>query len=681
VTLPHLLAGPIVRRTESTRVTIWLATTDSVSLSGELLRLPGDARSEPVPIASAGARSARLGPRLAVHLVSLTPDEGVFPTDQLLAYDIHVHGGRDRAEPQSLASLGLLRGDRSLSYDGFPLPTVCIREATPALTLMHGSCRLLHGAGEDALVAADEAIAGVAHDIGQRPSAMFLTGDQIYADDVAAPIIGHIRRLATQLMGRRDETSVPDMPSLGELPVDGRSDLISARARFTSERAGNHLVSFGEFAAMYLMAWNEAVWPDAFPSGAELARDQRSSPARLRAARKYDRQRRYLEGARRALPSVRRVLANTPTYMNFDDHDTTDDWNLTQSWRDRVHDSPAGRRIVANALAAYWAFQGWGNDPDSYDDAFVATISAFLTGGATSAEEFEDLLWSFDRWSYLAPTEPPTIVLDTRTQRGYDSPDGGARLLGMEARARVAELVRRSGYRREDPLIVVSAVPVFGFELQERRQKYLVDKLGPYEIDFEAWHSNLRGLVDLMQLLVEDIDPSSCILLSGDVHYGVNARASFVIEDHVLLFTQLVSSGLKHASPAAKAALNTLGRLLRLKHQRLGWDGPPEGKRQNKLADRIMLRAVNTDEWTDDSPVFLAPRDVKLLGIEQDPDFRECRIYVRPRGRNSSILVGENNCGLVQVEGEEVTHRLLARGKNRTRAHVATITLNTEGLV
>jgi hypothetical protein len=49
--------------------------------------------------------------------------------------------------------------------------------------------------------------------------------------------------------------------------------------------------------------------------------------------------------------------------MIFDDHDVTDDWNLTARWRHRVHASPAGRRIVANALAAYWAFQGWGNDP------------------------------------------------------------------------------------------------------------------------------------------------------------------------------------------------------------------------------------------------------------------------------------------------------------------------------
>ena len=37
-----------------------------------------------------------------------------------------------------------------------------------------------------------------------------------------------------------------------------------------------------------------------------------------------------------SLPRVRRALANVPTYMVVDDHDVTDDWNLGRAWRDRV---------------------------------------------------------------------------------------------------------------------------------------------------------------------------------------------------------------------------------------------------------------------------------------------------------------------------------------------------------
>lgn len=680
--LPRLLAGPILRRTDARAVNIWVATTGSVNVRATVFRFADGPGSAPVAIASAPARSARLGKSLSVHLVTVVPDDG-FPTDELLAYDVTLRGRDEASEGDGLGSLGLLQGPTALSYGDLPFPTFYIREQAPALKVMHGSCRLLHGAGEDALLAADEIIARRPLEVAERPSAIFLTGDQIYADDVAAAMVGHIRRLATELVGTDDETSVPQIPSLAEIPVDGRGDLVRERARFTSEKPQNHLMSFGEFAAMYVTAWNEAVWPASWPSADEaLTRGDGSRVARARARWKYESQRKHLGSARAALPSVRRVFANTPIYMSFDDHDTTDDWNLTRAWRDDVRQSPTGRRVVANALASFWAFQGWGNDPESFDEAFIDTLTGFLSEDeAFDGDAFDSLLWSFDRWSYSAPTRPPTIVLDTRTQRDYDSGEGGARLLGANARRRVTDLVGRSGYRVEHPLIIVSAVPVFGFELQERRQKYLVDKLGPYGIDFEAWHSNLRGLVDFMQLLVEEIDPSSCILLSGDVHYGVNARASFMIEGKTLLFTQLVSSGQKHASAAARSTLNSLGRLLKTKHERLGWDEPPECKRKGKLADRIMLRAVNTDEWAADSPVFLAPRDVKVLGIGQPPDFRECRIYVRPEGRNSSILVGENNMGLISLEGREITHRLLARGKGRTREHVATINIELQDLV
>src|SRR5581483_3273240 len=119
-----------------------------------------------------------------------------------------------------------------------------------------------------------------------------------------------------------------------------------------------------------------------------------------------------LARARAALPAVRRVLANMPTYMIFDDHDVTDDWNLTARWRDRVHASPAGRRIVANALAAYWAFQGWGNDPCRFGREFSYTILAHLAeGGQGTAARYDEVLWGFDRWSFTCPTTPVTVCL------------------------------------------------------------------------------------------------------------------------------------------------------------------------------------------------------------------------------------------------------------------------------
>ncbi len=100
-------------------------------------------------------------------------------------------------------------------------------------------------------------------------------------------------------------------------------------------------------------------------------------------------------------------------------------------------------------------------------------------------------LWSFDRWCFHAPTDPPTIFLDTRTQRGYDSPEGAARLIGKAGRKTTLTTIERAGYKSGDPQILVSPVPIYSLEMQERRQKFLKGKLGPYAVDFEAWHSNL----------------------------------------------------------------------------------------------------------------------------------------------------------------------------------------------
>ena len=63
----------------------------------------------------------------------------------------------------------------------------------------------------------------------------------------------------------------------------------------------------------------------------------------------------------RGLAKVRRVLANVPTYMIFDDHDLTDDWNLNPIWYDRVMATSLGTATLRNGLVAYALFQDWGN--------------------------------------------------------------------------------------------------------------------------------------------------------------------------------------------------------------------------------------------------------------------------------------------------------------------------------
>jgi hypothetical protein len=669
--LNTLLAGPILRRAEPQRVSIWLATSQPVCARAEIFDLGRDHRPG-TRLGGGASERLQLGPRLFVHLIQAVPDGEAFPVQQLLAYDIELCEGDD-SSGRSLRELGLLGRPDGLAYADLPLPGFFLRAEASPLHFLHGSCRLLHGEGEDAMAAADGATARHAEDIASRPSALYLTGDQIYGDDVAGPLIGYVNRLGRELMGDGDDTSVPGIIRLSEVGIYGRQRLAAA-ANLTSDTADNHLFTFGEFAAMYLLAWSADTWPAAFPTASQAIRSTRRIPSLtvMWQRRKYAAEEKRLAYAHQALPAVRRVLANHPTYMIFDDHDVTDDWNLTSAWRESVHQSPTGRRFVANALAAFWAFQGWGNDPDLYDESFKDTISGFLTQrGDIDAATFEHALWSFDRWCFHAPTDPPTIFLDTRTQREYDSPDGAARLIGHAGRRATLAVVRRAGHQPGHPLILVSPVPVFGLVLHERGQKFLKNMVGSYTIDLEEWHSNLQGLVDFMTFLIDELQLPSCLFISGDVHYGMNLQVAFSWKDKGLLITQLVSSAQKHAGVLSKTALNLIGKIVRKTHERIGWNRPTRSARPTAI--KRLLRPAHTDEWSEEAPLFLTPCRARQLGIQEPPDYREQRQYVPASGPRTLTILGDNNVGLVSIMGDEVIHQLLCPTGGEVRIYTATM--------
>ncbi|MGI8519953.1 MAG: hypothetical protein ACR2MC_05010, partial [Actinomycetota bacterium] len=307
IDLQTLLAGPVLRRVQADRVCIWAATSRPVEVVGRIYRIDPGSGSATEEVASATADRRRLGDKLFVHLVEASAPQGDLPVDELLGYDLELDGA-------GLRVLGLLEGPSRIVYGSLPLPTFFIRRALPTLRVFHGSCRLLHGSGEDALQGADEILSRRALDVTQRPGTLFLTGDQIYADDVAGPLAAHLRNLARQLIGPGETTSVPGVSSLDDIPLYGRKSLACERAQFTSEKPTNHLMSFGEFVAMYLMAWNGLSWPRPFPEASETVPS--SAGSRLEVAkrrRKYQGEVKDLERARAALPAVRRVLANLAT--------------------------------------------------------------------------------------------------------------------------------------------------------------------------------------------------------------------------------------------------------------------------------------------------------------------------------------------------------------------------------
>jgi hypothetical protein len=160
----------------------------------------------------------------------------------------------------------LLRGKNSIVYNkdnvnghngkrdkAIHLPTLFIRgKIGNPLNFLYGSCRKLHGKGEDCLAIADELISDSVNDLDKRPCTLFLSGDQIYADDVADPLIQYLAQFGVKLLLGWEEQIIGIDRKLTELRIGQRQQIVNEYAKFTSENTGNHLLSFGEFAACIL---------------------------------------------------------------------------------------------------------------------------------------------------------------------------------------------------------------------------------------------------------------------------------------------------------------------------------------------------------------------------------------------------------------------------------------------
>jgi hypothetical protein len=315
--------------------------------------------------------------------------------------------------------------------------------------------------------------------------------------------------LARKLEGNAVET----LPAGLKLPGRGqRQKFVTDWASFTSTYAANHVITFAEFAAMYGLVWNPRAWPGGKGKG-------------------------DLAGFVITLEKVRRLLANTPTYMMFDDHDVTDDWNLSLQWFGQVMSTKLGPRLLTNALFAFWVFQGWGNDP-AREQPILVDMQRANKQRLEAPQFLEALLAKKSRengWEFSTPTLPAIYFLDTRTQRGHY--DGFARtqtkappfLKSVDSwaltNAELQKLVSRQG--KTAPLILVATAPIFGYAHIDKLQWMAGRILGPLPYDEEGWAANRAHLMSFL-LLCADFD---FVILSGDVHYSFTCTARFDVFD------------------------------------------------------------------------------------------------------------------------------------------------------
>ena len=720
--LSTLLAGPILRRVDTNQVCIWIACGKPVTIRAEVFRASdfGSTKSTKDtsngrhigPIGVGTAESIKLGEQLHIGLVIVYPSrvdtseelpqdvKPTFPTDELLAYDLEVtydlNNLRNIKESKRLKDFGLLSGINTIVYEDSKLsngikyarlPTFFIRgNRNSPLNLLHGSCRKLHGKGEDCLIMADELVRKSVTDLTKRPSVLFLTGDQIYADDVADVLIKYLTQFSINLMGWEEQINGSDK-KLSDIPVGGRQQLIKDLAKFTSENARNHLLSFGEFAAMYLIAWNVENWPENYSTEFKKV-DSQTDQKRVQLEIEQ------LDQARRAMPAIRRVLANVPTYMICDDHEITDDWNITREWLEQVRSSACGTQIVANGLAAYWAFQAWGNNPTLFDQNFVDVVSGYLdkAGGVTSVHRnaFQNYLWDFHGWIFDVPTIPPTLFLDCRTQRQFDNFKGPPRLINDEELQSILRFTRRMDYEQGQPIILVSPTPVFGFDLAEELQEYLASKSTIYKWDLETWSANEVGFIRFLSFLARDLHTQHCIFLSGDVHYGFTISATFTLlgksdvyrkdeekndDDLTMNITQLNSSALKTTSLGKEILLNEiLGHFRELfvskQSIRVGWNGVSSKAKKLRQGDKDLRSVISDLKQRSNATEQGRWKEYPNMS----PDWIESRSIHKTFSRyGSRLIIADNNLGLVSIYGDRhkiLSHKLLVRKKKENTTKV-----------
>lgn len=307
--LPLVLSGPMVRRAVPEAVTVWVALKQQETVALSVFEDLNGIRGEMV--LSGQNPTVKLGKNLHVTAVTATPPQ---PDGKPLAYGkSYLYELEFQSQQQSLTSLDLSEG---LTYAGYTLPSFMLPpENTNGIHLIHSSCRNLTNDSYDALPALDSLLA--AEWRSQRPQQLFLSGDQIYADE-ANEVLEHLYISVgnTLLSGReasgsflnpekmrRQEDDAPDvcpatiipgerghMHKVKEYQINNRYrsflDLLKEHARLTHyppEYPGQadtadcihelcgftptsrfHLLALADFFGLYLLNWSEVLWPAFF---------------------------------------------------------------------------------------------------------------------------------------------------------------------------------------------------------------------------------------------------------------------------------------------------------------------------------------------------------------------------------------------------------------------------------
>ncbi|HEX2181043.1 MAG TPA: alkaline phosphatase family protein, partial [Rubrobacteraceae bacterium] len=295
----------------------------------------------------------------------------------------------------------------------------------------------------------------------------------------------------------------------------------------------------------------------------------------------------------------------------FDDHEVSDDWNISEAWVEETRNKPWWNDQIVGANASYWVYQHLGNlSPNELEED----------------ELFEKVRLARDAWPLLRDFAYRSHRTSDGTRWSFYRDFGDIRLIVMDSRGgRVLDEGRRSMVDAEewawiedkatggfDHLLLGTSLPVLlgpGMHHLQAwneavcggawgdRARALGEAIRRSQ-DLDQWasfHDSFAALTDLIRRVgagEKGAPPSSITILSGDVHHGYLAEASFHDGNAGSRVHQAVCSPLRNALPNEKSRL-----------QRVAWTRPatPAGRLLSRLAGvkapEITWRLAHDNTW------------------------------------------------------------------------------------
>lgn len=243
-------------------------------------------------------------------------------------------------------------------------------------------------------------------------------------------------------------------------------------------------------------------------------------------------------------PDVRFLFANLPVFMMFDDHDITDDWNITRGWLDQALKNPDWTIAIREGLIAYWMYQGWGNPLPAagWSDPRLKILSDAAAGGYDAMEPLRNAIspqpGQFDYY-YSIESDPSVAVLDGRHDRSFVKPTEGDEDTYVDVNDQILSDKQWTWLEKQTqagtgPVILVTSTPLLQFPFADLA---FLETVRPEEPNIKAYELNH---IDKTEALRRELDadawaafPASFlrmtkmlsrggpfVILSGDVHYS-----------------------------------------------------------------------------------------------------------------------------------------------------------------